>query len=93
MNINLSQFFSNAVPVGMAVPMPALAAAGVPSFTTAANELFVNNATATITPQSSCSALLPAVVGAANDVSYAATQTSLVSMDSTQLQGKNEPLP
>ena len=78
MNINLSQFFSNAVPVGMAVPMPALAAAGVPSFTTAANELFVNNATATITPQSSCSALLPAVVGAANDVSYAATQTSLV---------------
>jgi hypothetical protein len=73
-----SQLFSFSVPVGMAVPMPALAAAGTPSFTTASNELYVNNSSATITPQSSCSPLLPAVVGATNDVSYSATQTSLV---------------
>ncbi len=78
MNINLSQFFPSGIPVGMAISMPALAAAGTATFTTTSNELYVNNATATMTPQSSCNSALPAAVGATNDVAFSAAQTSLV---------------
>jgi len=75
---NLSQFLQNsAVPVGQSVQMPALANAGTNQYVTAANELYVNTATASVVPQSSCSALLPAALGATNDVILPTSQVSL----------------
>jgi hypothetical protein len=77
---NLSQFLQNsAVPVGQSVQMPALANAGTNQFVTAANELYVNTATASVVPQSSCSPLLPAALGAVNDVILPTSQVSLAS--------------
>jgi hypothetical protein len=76
---NLSQFLQNsAIPVGQSVPMPALANAGTNQFVTASNELYVNTATPSVVPQSSCNALLPAALGAMNDVTMSASQVSLL---------------